>query len=1253
IYISSALIGPRSARSAQLLAVHPDGTQKWANELSIPSENFWGLSYPVIGNDGTTYVAAGPLLYAISPAGAVLWTKSFGSQSDLNARISAPAIGADGTLYISRADGVLFAITSDQQTRWQYPGLGTLSFPPSIAADGTIYIAPSSGALRAINPDGTLKWTSTQGNARTPIAISASGEIIFGIGGLYDGKVARLNSNGTLKRIDSAFPVSSGIVLGATGAPFFSATDGSIVSLSASGAVLWKHQPHPAMPATTPILGDDGRVYFASSAGDTHRFIAYNPDGSIMWENGALAQNAGDSNVWTSLALDRNGVLYGGSRSGKFYAVQATGRLATGDWPKPGADYRNTNRQPSPGPATAPVITLVPQSTDVVAGQTLTLTARASGTPEPSYQWFASGQAIAGATSPTLAVRNVQVSHAGEYFVRISNSVGSTESVPVNVKVLLTLEAEATAGGSVTVESAQTTYDVGSSATITATAADGYEFTGWTGDAEGTQNPLIVTLNANKTVTANFVRTYVLTLNPVGSGSIAVTPQQARYRSGQSVTVTAVPDDGYGFSGWTGALAGEAPMGTVLMDADKSVTATFVPLRTLNAQAQTGGSVTVAPNRTTFLNGAQVTLTAAREPGYDFKGWTGDIESQANPLVVTLDRNVSLLATFGPAQPPAVSFDVPANSSVSDRRFSLTGAISDNNAIASATWEREGESMGDLTLVDGKFAVPALTLVEGVNRFRIITADSVGNETVADYVITWTPSQVLEVAVPAEETEGRLITVPIRLTSTGDVSGTAFTLSFDSAYFRTEDFYFVPEFASPFNQVNRSTPGRVRASLAYVTTLPAGTIDIGYAVLRVRSVPQDMDAVLELSEASTASFLGDSLNDSTAIHSGAVRLLKRAHVGDINANGRLDVGDASLIQRLVTEIELPRAWDIPANDLNGNTALDVGDVQRALSTAAGIFPQPGSAQPGTTVSPRRGATAAASTPESIRLVAERHTASAGEQWVVRVVVDHLSGPLAGASFTLDYPTAALRLVDSSSHEVGSLLPTNSFATVWNVAPARNDYAAQTGRVSMAASSAATNSATEGVLAEFTFQVQPGAAGQSSWPLTLRNSDLTSDGFLVRSLPAAELVFNGWAVRYADWQHAAFQGAPGGNGGDSAPDADPDRDGITNRMEYQFGSDPLGADAGGAVQSSIEVEDGEHFLTLTYTRRRDAADTTARVEVSTDLETWLYNEDGTGKTYTVETSASDNGDGTEEVVVRVLNGTELGARTFVRVNFVEN
>jgi hypothetical protein len=101
------------------------------------------------------------------------------------------------------------------------------------------------------------------------------------------------------------------------------------------------------------------------------------------------------------------------------------------------------------------------------------------------------------------------------------------------------------------------------------------------------------------------------------------------------------------------------------------------------------------------------------------------------------------------------------------------------------------------------------------------------------------------------------------------------------------------------------------------------------------------------------------------------------------------------------------------------------------------------------------------------------------------------------------------LVDAQSHRTGPLVPPSALA-VWNVSPAQSDFALQSGRVALAISSPNAWPETNGLLAEFTFQVQPGAADQYLWPVILSGVEITGDGFNNRRLPVRTLRFTGRA-----------------------------------------------------------------------------------------------------------------------------------------------
>ena len=80
-------------------------------------------------------------------------------------------------------------------------------------------------------------------------------------------------------------------------------------------------------------------------------------------------------------------------------------------------------------------------------------------------------------------------------------------------------------------------------------------------------------MNADRSVTAHFVRTYTLTTtaDPSAGGTVSA---GGTHDSGDTATVTATPNSGYRFDRWTGACTGSGTC-SVTMSADRSVTAHF------------------------------------------------------------------------------------------------------------------------------------------------------------------------------------------------------------------------------------------------------------------------------------------------------------------------------------------------------------------------------------------------------------------------------------------------------------------------------------------------------------------------------------------------------------------------------------------------------------------------------------------------------------------------------------------------------
>lgn len=125
---------------------------------------------------------------------------------------------------------------------------------------------------------------------------------------------------------------------------------------------------------------------------------------------------------------------------------------------------------------------------DFVQGSPVTVTA----IPNAGYT-FVNWTRVGAPTVPLSANASYQFNMAGNV-----DLVANFSQVPT-FTVLVT--SSPTAGGTTT---GSGVYASGTSATIRAIPNSGYSFTGWSGDASGSTNPLTLTVNANKNITAIF-----------------------------------------------------------------------------------------------------------------------------------------------------------------------------------------------------------------------------------------------------------------------------------------------------------------------------------------------------------------------------------------------------------------------------------------------------------------------------------------------------------------------------------------------------------------------------------------------------------------------------------------------------------------------------------------------------------------------------------------------------------------------------
>ncbi|MCL2182624.1 MAG: InlB B-repeat-containing protein, partial [Chitinispirillia bacterium] len=210
----------------------------------------------------------------------------------------------------------------------------------------------------------------------------------------------------------------------------------------------------------------------------------------------------------------------------------------------------------------------------------------------------------------------------------------------------------------------------GTQVTVTATPQEGHTFSNWEGASTSTNPSVTVTVDEGKTLVAIFKpNTYTLTVNssPAAGGWVFVNNTASTgtkaYDVGTVLRVMAQAEDGYNFTGWSGAFTSTKADTTITINnSNQTLTANFVekdkPVTppnatyTLTVNAGAGGSVTPSTLQTDINAGTPVPITATANSGYEFNGWTvtsgGATVANTNSATttVTLSSNATVTANF-------------------------------------------------------------------------------------------------------------------------------------------------------------------------------------------------------------------------------------------------------------------------------------------------------------------------------------------------------------------------------------------------------------------------------------------------------------------------------------------------------------------------------------------------------------------------------------------------------------------------------
>jgi hypothetical protein len=427
----------------------------------------------------------------------------------------------------------------------------------------------------------------------------------------------------------------------------------------------------------------------------------------------------------------------------------------------------------------APTITTQPVSQTVTAGQTVTFSVVATGTPPLNYQWFLDGVVIAGATSPIYTTgAATTASNGSTYNVIVSNVAGSTPSNNVTLTVLPGAMAP-----TITTQPASATVTAGQAATFSVVASGtqplsyqwqmngaaiaGATSSSYTTPATTTANSgstfNVVVSNSAGTVTSNSA---TLTVNAAAvAPTITSQPASITVTAGQTATFSVVAAGtqplayqwylngvvitGANSATYTTGAANTASTGSlydvVVSNSVGSITSNSATL-TVNAAAA-APTITTQPASVTVTAGQTATFTvvaSGTQPlsyqwamngsaisGATSASYTTPATTSANngsTFAVTVSNSAGNItsnsATLTVDSAPSITTQ-PANQTVNVGQTATFSVVAAGTQPLNYQWQENGSNIAGATTAS--YTTPATTAADNASTFRVVVSNAAGN----------------------------------------------------------------------------------------------------------------------------------------------------------------------------------------------------------------------------------------------------------------------------------------------------------------------------------------------------------------------------------------------------------------------------------------------------------------------------------------------------------------------------------------------
>jgi hypothetical protein len=535
--------------------------------------------------------------------------------------------------------------------------------------------------------------------------------------------------------------------------------------------------------------------YYDATSGDLKYAYQVYSSNTWTWQR-TVVDSAGDVGKFSSLALDSNGAMHISYYDATNHAL----KYVTDYCPLPGTPSLNSPSNGATGISTTPTLDwndvsgATSYTVEVCSDSSCSNIVAINYFPIKTSDWIVP-LALNSNTQYWWMVKANSTCGLGPWSSILSfTTLAQTCALTVTKAGTGSGTVTSNVGGINCGTTCLVSYNSGTVVTLTATADAGSVFGGWSGGGCTGTGTCSINMNQATTVNATFnsqqSSTYTLTVTKAGTGSGTVTSNtggiscgtacSAPYSSGTSVTLTAVPDAGSVFSGWSGDA--DCSDGQVTMSSNKSCTATFNTQQpgsyTLNITNAGNGSVKVngdshsLPWSGQFSSGSQVQLEALPDSGWNFTSWSGDITGNADPTTVTMNGNVGVTANFGPKTGGEPEIEIsPKSKKFENRRI---GEISFPQSFLV-----KNSGSGDLTL--GNLSISGTDSAMFSKQQDNCSGKTLKQSETCDVEIVFSPSAIgsfhADLSIPSNDTDETAVTVELQGGSGADIGGIWTSLS--------------------------------------------------------------------------------------------------------------------------------------------------------------------------------------------------------------------------------------------------------------------------------------------------------------------------------------------------------------------------------------------------------------------------------------------------------------------------------------------